>query len=109
MGEGPAAYLPPLVCILLRLGMELDEARDAEPVRVAQYQQRYLRQGPSARLRRLDIAVAQTLRSVALTQHLLPAPVPMARWRQRLTNRLGAVDASRVCATAIELSRLPPG
>ncbi|THD07342.1 TniQ family protein [Metallibacterium scheffleri] len=106
MGEGPAAHLPPVVCILSRLGLELDEARQAEPVRVARYQQRYLRQGPSARLRRLDIAVARTLRSVALTQHLVPAPAHLIRWRQRLTTQLGAVDASRVCVTAVELSSL---
>ncbi len=74
LDEAPAAYLP-------RLGMELAHARQAEPGRVARYQQLYVRQGTSARLRRLDIAVAQTLHSSALSSTLVPTPAQRVQLR----------------------------
>ncbi len=76
---------------------------------MARYQQRYIRQGTSARLRRLDIAVARTLRSPALAHAVVPAPAQWLPLRQRLAKQLGAVDAARICATAVALSRLPAG
>ena len=105
--EAPAAYLPPLASILSRLGMELAQARHAEPERVARYQWRCVRQGASARLRRLDIAVAQTLHSSALTRSLVPTPAQRAHLRQRLARHLAVEDAGSVCATAMALSQLP--
>ncbi|MHB1798467.1 MAG: TniQ family protein [Vulcanimicrobiaceae bacterium] len=107
LDEVPAAYLPPLASILPRLGMELAQARQAEPGRVARYQQRYVRQGTSARLRRLDIAVTQTLHSSALTSSLVPTPAQRAQLRQRLARHLAAEDAAKVCTTAMALSHLP--
>lgn len=107
LDEAPAAYLPPLASILPRLGVELAEARQAEPGRVTRYQQRYVRQGTSARLRRLDIAVAQTLHSSALTSSLVPTPAQWAQLRQRLARHLAAEDTAKVCTTAMALSHLP--
>ena len=107
LNEAPAAHLPPLASILPRLGMDLAQARHAEPERVARYQWRYVRQGASARLRRLDIAVAQTLHSSALTSGLVPTPAQLAHLRQRLARHLAVEDVGSVCATAMELGRLP--
>lgn len=105
--EAPAAYLPPLASILPRLGMELAQARQAEPERVARYQGRRVRQGASARLRRLDIAVAQTLHAPDLTSSLVPTPAQRAQVRLRLARHLAVEDAGSVCATAMALSQLP--
>lgn len=88
-------------------GDALQQARQAEPGRVARYQQRYVRQGTSAWLRGLDIAVAQTLHSSALTSSLVPTPARLAQLRQRLARHLAMEDAAKVCTTAMELSHLP--
>jgi hypothetical protein len=107
LDAAPAVYLPPLASILPRLGMELTQAREAEPGRVERYQRRYVRQGTSARLRRLDIAVAQSLHSTALTSSLVPPPAQLAQLRQRLARHLAMEDAAKVCTTAMALSHLP--
>jgi len=107
LDEAPAAYLPPLASILPRLGMELAQARQAEPGRVARYQRRYVRQGTSARQRRLDIAVALSLHSTALTSSLVPPPAQLAQLHQRLARHLALEDAAKVCTTAMALSHLP--
>ena len=105
--EAPAVHLPPLATILPRLGIDPEGARRAEPERIARYQRRYVQQGASARLRRLDIAVARGLHSPSLTGSLVPTPTQRAQLRQGLERHLTAADARRVYATTIELGRLP--